>query len=443
MIAFASLFLGLVVGVAPVAVLVESSVAAVVIELDGKPAGKIARAPWSVAVDFGPDLLPHELVARALDKSGKELGLVRQFVNLPRPPAEVEILLERDARGRPITARFSGESPLAFGPPRVAVTFDDKPLPVGEPNRVALPDYDLEASHVLTVELEYSPAVRSRADIVFGGGATSMARSELTAVPVRRTSADSVPEAAALEGAIRSARQALRVTAVEAGPALVCVVRGPSVGAALKALGTGGRTAMVMMPGTSQRLPQFDRDASRGALALEREDRLRFTWPIARAAAPGAQLYDHSGDFTGDYAGVHFLLTRVEHPGPDRKDLRLADAAAVAGLEATASGSRRAVVLVLGDETEDQSRETPRAVRRYLQAIRVPFFVWSLKSPAAQPLAKAWGTVTDVSSFAQLEQAVARLKECLAAQRIVWIEGRHLPQDITLSPTVTGVELVR
>ena len=443
MIAFASLFLGLVVGIAPVAVLVESPVAAVVIELDGKPAGRIERAPWFLSVDFGADLLPHELVARALDRTGKELGLVRQFVNLPRPPAEVEILLERDALGHPVAARFSGESLLAFGPPRVAVTFDDKPLPVGAPNRVALPGYDPEARHVLTVELEYSPAVRSRADAVFGGGASSVARSELTAVPVRSTAGGAVPEAAALEGAIRRAGQPLKVAAVEAGPALVCVVRGPSVRAALKALGAGGKTTMAFLPGTSRRLPQFDRDASRGMMALEREDRLRFTWPIARTAAPGVQLYDHSGDFNGAYAGVHFLLTRVEHPGPYGKDLRLADAAAVAGLEATASGSRRAVVLVLGDETEDRSRETPQAVRRYLEAIRVPLFVWSLKNPAVQPLAKAWGTVADVSSFVQLEQAVARLKETLAAQRIVWIEGRHLPQEITLSPTVTGLEFVR
>jgi hypothetical protein len=100
-------------------------------------------------------------------------------------------------------------------------------------------------------------------------------------------------------------------------------------------------------------------------------------------------------------------------------------------------------VLVLGDETQDASREAPPAVRRYLEAIRVPFFVWSLKSPAAQPLAKAWGAVEDVSSSVRLEEAVGRLKESLSAQRIVWVEGRHLPGDITLSEKAAGLALVR
>ncbi len=74
MIAFASLFLGLIVGVQPVSVLVERPVAAVRFELDGKAVGRVEKAPWTVSVDFGPELAPHELVARALDAEGKEIG---------------------------------------------------------------------------------------------------------------------------------------------------------------------------------------------------------------------------------------------------------------------------------------------------------------------------------------------------------------------------------
>jgi hypothetical protein len=445
MIAFASLFLGLVIGVVPVSVLVERPVAAVRFELDGQAVGKVERSPWNLSIDFGGELTPHELVARAFDREGRELGLARQFVNLPRPPAEVEILLERDAEGRPVAARFSGQSLVAFRPARVAVTFDDRALPAGESGRVELPAHDPEARHVLSVEVEFSPAVRSRADVVFGGGASSVAHSELTAVPVRLTLGRGVPEAAALAGVLVRGGQALPVVAVEQGPALVCVVRGPGVSLALKSLGTGGHTTLVQQPGTRRQLPQFDRDASRHMMALEKEDRLRFIWPIARTAgaAPGAQLFDHSRDFTDDDGGVHWLLTRVEHPGPQPRDLRVADATAVAGLEATASGSRRAVVLVLGDETQDGSRHAPAAVRRYFEGIRVPFFVWSLKSPLSQPLAAAWGRIEDISSAAGLEAAVALLKADLALQRIVWVEGRYLPQEITLSDKATGLEFVK
>src|SRR6266542_557516 len=169
MIAFASLFLGLIVGVQPVSVLVEKPVTAVRFELDGKAVGRVETAPWTVSVDFGPELAPHELVARALDAEGKEIGIERQLVNLPRPPAEVEVLLERDAKGRPVAARFSGQSLIASRPARVTVTFDGRPLQPGESDRVALPDYDADARHLLSVELEFSSAVRSKTDVVFGG----------------------------------------------------------------------------------------------------------------------------------------------------------------------------------------------------------------------------------------------------------------------------------
>jgi hypothetical protein len=185
MIAFVSLFLGLVVGVVPVTVLVEKPVAAVRYELDGKPVGRVERAPWTLPLDFGAELVPHELVAHALDAAGKEIGVARQFVNLPRPPAEVEVVLERDVKGRATAARFSGQSLIGSRPARVTATFDGAPLPAGESGRVALPDYDENVRHVLSVELEFSPIVRSRTDVVFGGTETGVVRSELMAVVVR------------------------------------------------------------------------------------------------------------------------------------------------------------------------------------------------------------------------------------------------------------------
>jgi hypothetical protein len=442
-IAFASLFLGLIVGVQPVAVLVEGPVAAVRFELDGKAVGRVAKEPWTVLVDFGAELTPHELVARALDAAGKEIGVQRQFVNLPRPPAEVEVLLERDVKGRPVAARYSGQSLIALRPARVDVRFDGRVLPADESNRVTFPDYDGEARHVLSVELEFSSAVRSKTDVVFGGLESGVARSELTAVAVRSASPEKILETGDLEGALLREARHLPVVAVEQGSAVVCVVRGPSVYQALKSLGAGGRTTSIRMP-NGRRLPQFDRDASRQAMALEKEDHLRFIWPMPRSGRDAsAQLFDRSRDFAGSDGGIAWLLTRVEHPDQHPAEVRLADAAAVAGLEAAGSGSRRAVVLVLGDETADRSRHTPASVRRYLETIRVPFAVWSLKSPVTQPLAKDWGAVQDVSSAARLEKAVDHLKADLASQRIVWVQGRHLPQEITLSEKAAGIELAR
>jgi len=326
----------------------------------------------------------------------------------------------------------------------VEVTFDGKLLPADETNRVALPAYDEDARHVLSVALEYSPAVRSKTDVVFGGVESVIARSELTAVALRAASPERLIEVADLEGALLRDSGPLTIVAVERGPAVVCVVRGPGVGPALKALGTGGRTRLALVPDGRQ-LPHFDRDASRQAMTLEKGDQVRFVWPMprVRAGPPVAQLFDRSRDFAASDAGIAWLLTRVEHPEQHPAEIRLADAAAVAGLEAAASGSRRAVVLVLGDETADRSLHNPASVRKYLETIRVPFFVWSLRSPAVQPLAKDWGVIEDVSSAGRLEKAVERLKADLASQRVLWVQGRHLPQEITLSDKAKGLDFAR
>jgi hypothetical protein len=330
----------------------------------------------------------------------------------------------------------------------VLATFDGTLLAADESNRVDLPAYDEAARHVLSVELEFSPTVKSRTDVVFGGAESGVVRSELTAVVVRRTAPGKSPEAADLAGAFVREGRPVPVVAVEEGPAVVCVVRSPSVAVALKALGTGGKTTLVAQAGGAgvvRRLPQFDRDASRYAMTLEKEDILRFIWPMPRpiATSPGSHLFDRSRDYKGADAGVAWLLTRVEHPELHPREVHLADAAAVAGLEASASGSRRAVVLVLGDESADGSRHTPASVRRYLESIRVPFAVWSLKSLGLQRLAAGWGAVEDVSSVDRLEKAVERLKARLAEQRIVWVQGRYLPQEIALSDKAEGLELAR
>ena len=52
-----------------------------------------------------------------------------------------------------------------------------------------------------------------------------------------------------------------------------------------------------------------------------------------------------------------------------------------------------------------------------------------------------WGTAEEVSSHSLMNRAVERLRERLSAQRIVWLEGAHLPQRIRLAEGVRGVHL--
>jgi hypothetical protein len=96
---------------------------------------------------------------------------------------------------------------------------------------------------------------------------------------------------------------------------------------------------------------------------------------------------------------------------------------------------------VLGATSDDTSRHEPAMVRRYLETVRVPIHVWSLSGKKAKSAA-AWGNPRDVSSYFGLSNAFDELKEDLDSQWIVWLEGRHLPHEVSLAPWVRGMELV-
>jgi hypothetical protein len=73
----------------------------------------------------------------------------------------------------------------------------------------------------------------------------------------------------------------------------------------------------------------------------------------------------------------------------------------------------------------------------------VPLFVWSLERPKKKnPALDVWGPVEDVSSISKLHRAFGRLESELESQRIVWVEGSHLPQSITLAPEAAPLELL-
>jgi hypothetical protein len=193
-----------------------------------------------------------------------------------------------------------------------------------------------------------------------------------------------------------------------------------------------------------QRL-SIEPDYLRYEIGLRREDEIRYVFPVPRtfaAAGQRAELFDWSRAFTLRDGGVHWLLTRLESPHGAPGDQRLADAVAVAGIQALSGSRPRAVVLVLGAAPEDASRYDPATVRRYLDSIRVPLVVWSVdKDAAASPALAAWGKVEDVSTLTRFRAAVARLRDELESQRIVWVEGTYLPQSIALGAGVAGVEL--
>jgi hypothetical protein len=441
MIVFVTLLLGLVSGPLPIQVTVDGPVAAVEYVLDGAPVAKAEFPPWSATVDFGPELQPRELVARALDREGNEMARAVQWVNLPRPPAEVEIVLETNAGGRPIAARLAWQSLITAQPATLSVTLNGKPLLVQEDRRVPLPAYDPKETQILTAELRFAPGVAARKDVVFGGEWGSQVSTELTAVPVRvpRNAAPPTPEG--LQGRLSSRGRPLSVAAVDDGPGKVLIVRVPEP----------SEVESVFFPEWGRRAEKkyatrvITPQDRRWEIQLGEEDTVRLLSPTAsvhRESGIPSELFDISRELTSEHGGMFWFLYHTVLKG-ESEDQRIDDAVAVAGLQAATGNYRRAVVLVLGSDLRDTSRYDPATVRRYLESIRVPLFVWSLQKPKKNPAALAvWGNVEDVSSLSKLERAVDRLKEEMASQRIVWVDGRHLPQSITLAPGTAPVQLV-
>lgn len=444
-IAFITLFLGLTLGSQPIELTVTGPVAAVELRLDGAPAGLIAGPPWSGRIDFGHSLMPHELVARALDAQGNEIGRVQQWVNLPRPPAEVDIFLENGSAGRPVAARITWQSLTGESPSAVEVTFDDKPLAMDERGRVQLPAGDPEASHVLSAVLRFSDALIARRDVVFGGRWGEEVSTELTAVPVRLRRGKELPPPEQMGGWFRAGGRPVAVAALEEGPAELLVVRDAAAQNPLDTLLGGGSRARPSL-GMRPSIDQSSQELRRHSMTLDKEDVVRFVVPAARTV-PGsslpADLFGQSRELNTGEGGLLWLLARFSPPLLELQQQRLADAAAVAGLQTLYRNRRRAVLVVLSERPAEASRAAPSIVRRYLDAIRVPLYVWALGDPRAAA-AIGWGKAERVDSVGRIKSAFNRLKDDLASQRIVLVDGRHLPQSIELSPEAAAfVELVR
>ncbi|MFL6259733.1 MAG: hypothetical protein ACJ76Y_08480 [Thermoanaerobaculia bacterium] len=435
MIAFVTLLLGLISGIYPIEVTVGGPVAAVEFTLDGASAGRLEHPPWVQKINLGADILPHQLVAHALDAQGKEIASATQWINMPRPPAEVQVVLESDAKGVPKSARLTWQSVSGVNPASIDLTLDGEPLTVDGSGRAALPAKDLSSLHVLSAQLWFPPGVTAHRDVAYGGQYGSEVSTELTALPVRVRPGAALPPAPGLAGWFTLGGQPLTVDAVENGPSKVIVVRAPS-----------GQEISNKLAASNRRLSYLD---FRDRMRLGPEDRVRFlslaSSPYKQSKIP-AELFALSRELTPKDGGLFWFLSGFTYPRPPRAgEQRIADAVAVAGLQAAAENDRRAVVLVLGGHEADASRYDPTVVRRYLEAVRVPLFVWSLYgagNSAARAWMESWGTVEDISSMPKLETAVNKLKAELDSQRIVWLDGRHLPQAIALGPEAKGVEMV-
>jgi hypothetical protein len=436
-IAFLSLFFGLIRGSYPVELAVNGPASGVELLVDGKSVQTLRAPPWKTEVDFGSDLLPHQIVARALDSRGREIARAEEWVNLPHPLTKVDIVLEGGKSGPPETAKVvwtdvKEEEPRAF-----LLIFDGAPVPLDPVGRAVLPRHDLKTLHVLSAEVDFPSGRGARKEIAYGGEYGSEVSTELTAVPVR-TDRGKLPPVPQLGDWLAVAGRPLPVAAVEEGPAQLYVVRSL----------TGPLALLDLSPESKKWHNKEANSASRWeGMKLGREDEVRIVVPfthVFQGSETISELFEIMAGLNAWDHGLPVVLLMTRHrpqPGPGVR-IRFTDAVAVAGQEATKENRRRAVLLLLSAKEKDQSRYDPELVRRYLAALRVPLFVWCVGTPEPGSAAAAWGKVEVLKDEADLKRAFKALREDLDSQRIVMVDGRHLPQSISLTPKAAGVEMV-
>lgn len=441
MITFVTLFLGLLLGAQPVQVRVDEDVAAVELFLDGEPAGRLHGPPWRGRLDLGVELEPHHLEAVALDREGRELTRAERWINLPRPPAEVSLFLEQDAEGRK-TARLFWESVLGTKPESLRMELDGEPLAGADLSGVELPEVDPETVHFLRAELEFPDNVSTSSELVFGGGFRDAVDTRLTAVPVEAPGKSS-PTLTSLQGRLVEEGEPLSVVALEEGAMDLVLVPDGGALSLLRNLSLEWQSHSSVR--TQYRTTQTSLEAElRRTLPLPKELRLRFLWPFPRVRSRDRgipfNLFLSTPELTQADGGLVWLLSRMAPPGGLDRSTRLATAVAVAGTVAAGRNRRRAVVLLWSGGEGDRSRIPALTVRRYLDHLRVPFRVWSLKEDLPAP---GWGETEDASTLLELERAYKRLSRDLERQRIAWVAGTHLPQRIEMVAGGRDLRLAR
>ena len=408
MIVFLTVYLGLISGRQPFELRVDPAVKTVRLFLDGKKVDAMGAPPWSTIVDLGKTIQPHELVAVGLDGKGEEIARISQILNLPRPSAELEIVIDRDAKGTPNQATLTGFHFSYANVRRATLKLDLVPLKLDKQYRAALPALDMRRPHDLAAEMRFADGTVARREVVFGGEFAETMPTQLTptAVTTHANAADAPFADCFLDNG-----SPLRVSNVEKAAATVIIVRDPDPaeikGALLFSAVVGGSIDTAIM---------------RRASILDAGTIMELVSPAAdRVVEPDRPTAIVFPTFTNNEAkvGLYWFLTSTKIRGTAvDAPRRWADAVAVAAVKALSSGHRRVVLLVLGSKP-DESYHAPEAVRDYLASVGVPLFVWSVFGNA--DIGAKWGQVDDVSTMEKMSAATEKIREALDIQRIAWI----------------------
>lgn len=402
-VTFATVLVGLLLGVHPVGLEVGAGVTRVELLLDGELVGQRSAPPWVIPCDFGEELAPHELIAVARNAAGEEVGRVGQWINFPRSANDrAKVAFDR-------TDVLLDRTPVALEVGRRGRTLDARTL----------------VDHLVADGRPVSPVE---------GPAETETRPAEVVVVMDRAAQGSLLEMSGLVGLVLENRGAGRPITQEPIDPL-----SPSSRPRLRdSVGRGGETAVGAL---DRRRAHLKTD-----MRLEDDQVVRFLWPSPEADDGDDEVvrpsrFHYTRGVPPSYGGVLWLLSTVDQPVFAPEEQRLADAVAAAGLRSATTGRRRAVVLILGAAPADASRLSPEAVRGYLERLGVPLHVWAV-APVPDEVARAWGEVRRVPERRALRRAVKELSKDLEHQQIVWLDGLFLPQEVALADPGDDLRLV-
>ena len=441
LISFLTVVLPLLTGPQTLEMAVADSVARVEVRLDGERLAELTEPPWTVSYDLGDELLPHRLEAVALGSGGDELGRKVQWLNVAESVAAASLaVVEADDGSQVVEATWDHANDAS--PLKVLVTCDGEPLRL-DGGVWRLPPFADDALHVVRAELTFAGGLMARAGIVAGRHLTG--RNELTAVPVEITDGD-LPDVSAMDGWFSVDGEPVQAVAVDNPSAEVVVVLDEEIdnpwfkmtARERKHGGAASSGGWSSTAGTTSDVRRSRATEERAVADLSETTTVRILSAVPTDEAAPDELFESSRAYAAPAGHVLMQLPDLR-PKATGGQQTLADAVAMAGRMAASGNPRRAVLVLVSRDLEDASAHTPDAVMSYLRALRVPLEVWSPESRKVKD--SDWGSVQRISTVRQFDAALRDLQNRLEAQRIVWVRGAYLPQEVELGSRANGVEL--
>lgn len=426
MIQFMTLVLSLHIGVLPVELSVAAPVARVEMHLNGQLVEQRSEPPWRFQVDLGHELRPHRLEAVAFDAQGKELERTSQWVNYARRHWEASLVLDNPVAGQPRQGRIVWATSDRRNPTDVYLTFNDQPLDLSARGLFQLPPYDASQVHHLKAELFFPGGHTTEAEAVLGGVRGDELTSALTAVPLTLSEGQVLPDGEALSRWIHVDGEPSQVFSIPEEGRSIAVVRDHHIDPNLRMLPRKKRERVFA-------------DAGR---FLQPEDQVEFilTFNIGQDPRGVHRPVPISQDFNKLGLWNLFVQDYPKYNAPSKQSLWWS--LALSGKRVADLKQPRAVVLLLSRKPKSRPALSFQQAQGYLRSLRVPLLVWAPEQATFERLDMTPNRgYTGVDGMVQLFDD---LDAILSRQTMVWIEGDHLPTEITLSDAAPeGVELLR